>query len=91
MGLREAFPASVPREAPRARLCPACGDGELLALALRGSGETRRAAYCGGVYDRARRRYVKPSCGWSGPERDEGAGRAAGPDRAAAGALTAPT
>jgi hypothetical protein len=67
MERREGPPASGGRlvEAPRAA-CPACGEGELLGLLLRGGdGAARPAAYCGGVYDRARRRYLRPSCGYA--------------------------
>ncbi len=83
MERREGTPASGRRlvEAPRAA-CPACGDGELLALMLRGGdGEVRRAAYCGGVYDRVRRRYLRPSCGYADAQSaDEGsAGASIGP------------
>ena len=76
--------------APRGPICPACGIGDRLALALRGGdGRPLRAAYCGGVYDRLRRRYVLASCGWSGPD-EERIAPADGPPAATAagGAMT---
>ena len=48
--------------------CPWCGTGDLFGIALRwGHEEVRQAAYCAGVYDRERRRFLRRGCGyWQG-------------------------
>jgi hypothetical protein len=49
--------------------CPCCGTGDLFLIAVtRGAGEVLRVGYCAGVYDRDRRRFLRRSCGYSGPE-----------------------
>jgi hypothetical protein len=56
------------REAPPGR-CPACGDGDLFtAIVARRAGGVRPIAvtYCAGSYDRGRRRYLRPGCGYAG-------------------------
>lgn len=48
------------------RRCPNCGSGDLFDIRLRrGQDGERRAAYCAGLYDRARRRIISRSCGYS--------------------------
>jgi hypothetical protein len=68
--------------------CPRCGSGELFLIELARPGAVAgRAAYCAGVYDRERRRFVRRSCGYSGaaPEGGESALRTtAGPSLAGA-------
>ena len=46
--------------------CPRCGRGDLVAIdvARRGGGRGR-GLYCAGLYDRDRRRFLRPSCGYS--------------------------
>ncbi len=51
-------------ERPR---CPRCGSGDLFATEVaRRDGGVARAAYCAGLYDRDRRRFLRRSCGYSG-------------------------
>ncbi len=53
---------------PVAPSCPGCGTGDLFLIEVtRGAGDVRRVAYCAGVYDRVRRRFLRRSCGYSGP------------------------
>ena len=61
--------------------CPRCGAGDLFPLAVRRRrGDVRLAAYCAGVYDRERRRFLRRGCGyWEG--NDAVARPAAGPLR----------
>ena len=89
MEWRAGSPASGGRPVETSRAaCPACGDGELLRLLLRdGDGATRPASYCGGLYDRVRRRYVLPSCGYADHRPAEGPGAGVEP---AVPALSAP-
>ncbi len=63
------FPAAAEKP-PR---CPWCGTGDLFGIALRrGRGEVRQAAYCAGVYDRERRRFLRRGCGyWHGSAETE--------------------
>lgn len=56
------------RETPPGR-CPACGDGDLFtATVARGASGDRPATvtYCAGSYDRGRRRFLRPGCGYAG-------------------------
>ncbi|HET8946672.1 MAG TPA: hypothetical protein VFQ07_06795 [Candidatus Polarisedimenticolia bacterium] len=47
--------------------CPRCGDGELVdALVVRPVGMALWAVYCAGIFDRARRRLARRSCGYVG-------------------------
>ena len=55
------------REDPGGPRCPRCGTGDLLVTAVaRHGGGVWSGAYCAGLYDRERRRYLRPSCGYSG-------------------------
>jgi hypothetical protein len=48
------------------RRCPRCGTGDLFDIAVGArQGAVRHAAYCAGVYDRQRRRFLARSCGYS--------------------------
>ena len=48
-------------------LCPGCGGGDLVrALVGREPGPMSEKWYCAGVWDAARRRQVRRSCGWIG-------------------------
>ena len=42
--------------------CPRCGRGDLVAIDVARRG---RGLYCAGLYDRDRRRFLRPSCGFS--------------------------
>ena len=54
-------------EAARRPRCPLCGDGELVdAFVARPSGMALWVVYCAGVFDRARRRLARRSCGYVG-------------------------
>jgi len=56
------------RAAPPDR-CPACGDGDLFtATVARRAGGIRpvTVTYCAGSYDRGRRRFLRPGCGYAG-------------------------
>lgn len=46
--------------------CPRCGGGDLVTIdvARRGGGRGR-GLYCAGLYDRDRRRFLRPSCGFT--------------------------
>jgi hypothetical protein len=47
--------------------CPRCGSGDLFVVRMaRPGGDAASGAYCAGVYDRERRRYVRRSCGYAG-------------------------
>ena len=46
--------------------CPRCGTGDLFRIEVGGGrGDARRAAYCAGLYDRQRRRFLRRSCGFA--------------------------
>jgi hypothetical protein len=52
---------------PHRPLCPACGGGEIVRTVIGRAGETQaELGYCAGIYDSARRRVVRRSCGWVG-------------------------
>ncbi len=54
--------------------CPRCGSGDLLSIEVsRQQGAARQAAYCAGLYDRDRRRFVRRSCGYAGLLPEDGA------------------
>ena len=51
-------------ETPR---CPECGSGELFFIdVVRRDGRVWRGAYCAGLYDHERRRFLARSCGYAG-------------------------
>ena len=53
---------------PAAPRCPECGSGELFLIDVaRRDGAVWRGAYCAGLYDRERRRFLSRSCGFAGP------------------------
>ncbi len=59
--------------------CPRCGSGDLHSIEVsRHTGAARQAAYCAGLYDRDRRRFVRRSCGYAGLLPEDGATRPAG-------------
>ncbi|MFQ5876939.1 MAG: hypothetical protein ACE5JH_04500 [Acidobacteriota bacterium] len=61
---REAHEPAGPR-------CPSCGWGDLFPVDLTRQGrEVWRGAYCAGVYDRGRRKFLQRSCGYAGPLAD---------------------
>lgn len=90
--MRRSLPAPAPRAAtadrehdPRERSCPRCGDGDLFTLDVgRGDGRRGRGAYCAGLYDRDRRRFLRRSCGYTDYLREDAGGAGAGAVRAAA-------
>jgi len=48
-------------------LCPACGGGDLVrTILVREPGPAAAMWYCAGLWDAARRRQVRRSCGWVG-------------------------
>lgn len=56
------------REAPPGR-CPACGDGDLFTATVARRADGVRpvtVTYCAGAYDRGRRRFLRPGCGYAG-------------------------
>ena len=54
------------REATAPR-CPECGSGELFLIDVaRRDGGVWRGAYCAGLYDHDRRRFLSRSCGYAG-------------------------
>ena len=65
---RGRFVWTEPPEEPILPRCPRCGIGDLLrAQLLRGPGRETTFDYCAGRYDRARRRFARPGCGYTGP------------------------
>jgi hypothetical protein len=57
----------VAEDNPEGPLCPACGGGDLVRTIVgRGAGPMSEMWYCAGVWDAARRRQVRRSCGWVG-------------------------
>ena len=55
--------------------CPTCGSGDLFTIRImRRDGGEGRGAYCAGLYDRDRRRFVRRSCGFSGSVPEPGTG-----------------
>jgi hypothetical protein len=64
---RGRFVWTEPPEEPGPPRCPRCGVGDLLRARLqRGPGRESTFDYCAGRYDRARRRFAPPGCGYSG-------------------------
>ncbi len=52
----------------RSDRCPRCGAGDLFVVRMaRRGGGVAASAYCAGLYDRERRRFVRRSCGYAAP------------------------
>jgi hypothetical protein len=81
---RSARPARAARGVPdgieeAAERCPRCGSGDLFVVRMaRPGGDAATGAYCAGVYDRDRRRFVRRSCGYAGTDPAAAAPAAAG-------------
>jgi len=59
-------------ESPR---CPECGSGDLFVIRVaRRGGGVRQGAYCAGLYDHERHRFLARSCGYARVRTDEPSG-----------------
>lgn len=56
-----------PEAEPQGPLCPGCGGGDLVrTVVVREPAPPAAMWYCAGLWDAARRRQVRRSCGWVG-------------------------